>query len=956
MASFTDIVPQFTPYIQQAPVQALVEVGMEKQRRYDEGIQKIQASIDNVAGIPVVTDLQRQYLQSKLDQLGSKLKTVAAGDFSNYQLVNSVSGMTSQIIKDPIIRAAASSATNIAKQEEFMNEERKKGNLTPDNEYNYRKAFDAYTKSGLTDESGKPIVFNKDYIAHFDVDKYVRETFDAVKPGNYTFEQLYETDENGNVRYEEVKDKTGRVISRTPKVSKIATVLEQEGRFPPEVQATLNQIFSDPRVKQQLQITGEYNYRAYTPEMLTGKFASVKDQQLKGINDRLAELNMKKAAGEDVQSDIDKLEEAADLVESQFNQVAEAIRTSPDAVRGSMYMDEVKGNWTRMYGTVSEKRTAEKNELYAMNFELQKEANDLEIRKEDMRYKWATLAETKKKNLDEKQREEFELKQKYPLAFPEVGPMKTGALNANAEFDKNYDKAAGVYGGAVDNLLFNTVLNNPKNKAAIKKYTDAGMSEEEAKSRIINNFAKSNGETPEDFRARWFTKATSYLSQNQEKLDPQVLSDLQSAQNAQTVFRTFADAKKQIDAKTPEDYKQLTKSLKPITVDTRTIFGKLYGSIIPQRVKDFFGMSGGTITLTPQQQYDLAIATSGDRAGQSAAVRAEAKAAQDRLAASGIDKDLAETISKNLAGKLTTGSETLDRYIGMSPVGNIIGTASLASQSAAKMDPSKRAYSNLVEAIGNPSTVTNLEKRAKAISEVYQFNPVAKTGIITGKEETDKVYRDAIGRFIGNYAQLGVNESPGFVDNAPAMMQIINDKKGSVEMEAKKDEVTGEVKQVLKFYNEKAQFVGEMTIDGYEAATLGKNPSSYFTMPGVKVAEIRFNSTGNGTTSFTGNVKDPNTYLGNDVLYNKDQFPLLKGQLPKGIDVRANISSTTSIDADGNPSTQYYNHLFINNNGQILPVKTFGAPKPNIDQAIQALNGINMQLIQQVIAENKSRK
>ncbi len=65
MASFTDILPQFNPYIQQLPVDAMVQVGMEKQRRYDEGVQKIQTQIDNIAGMDVIRDVDKAYLQSK---------------------------------------------------------------------------------------------------------------------------------------------------------------------------------------------------------------------------------------------------------------------------------------------------------------------------------------------------------------------------------------------------------------------------------------------------------------------------------------------------------------------------------------------------------------------------------------------------------------------------------------------------------------------------------------------------------------------------------------------------------------------------------------------------------------------------------------------------------------------------------------------------------------------------
>jgi hypothetical protein len=117
---------------------------------------------------------------------------------------------------------------------------------------------------------------------------------------------------------------------------------------------------------------------------------------------------------------------------------------------------------------------------------------------------------------------------------------------------------------------------------------------------------------------------------------------------------------------------------------------------------------------------------------------------------------------------------------------------------------------------------------------------------------------------------------------------------------------------------------------------------------------MRFNSTGNGTTSYSGDVKSVDTYLRNDVLYNKDEFPLLRGQLSNSIDVKGNISSTTVIDRDGSPSIQYYNHIFVNDGGKKI-IKTFNVPKPNIDQSIQGLNGITPQLIQQIIAENKAK-
>ena len=39
MASFTDAISSFNPYVQQLPVELMAKVGMAKQAQYDAGIQ-----------------------------------------------------------------------------------------------------------------------------------------------------------------------------------------------------------------------------------------------------------------------------------------------------------------------------------------------------------------------------------------------------------------------------------------------------------------------------------------------------------------------------------------------------------------------------------------------------------------------------------------------------------------------------------------------------------------------------------------------------------------------------------------------------------------------------------------------------------------------------------------------------------------------------------------------------
>lgn len=139
MASFTDKSLQFNPYIQELPVEAMVQVGMQKQAQYDQGVQKIQNEIDRVGGIELYRPQDKQILQSKLNELGSRLKTVAAGDFSNQQLVNSVAGMTGQIIKDENIINAVSSTQQYKKAIKEREEYLKDGKTSPSNDWLFQQ-------------------------------------------------------------------------------------------------------------------------------------------------------------------------------------------------------------------------------------------------------------------------------------------------------------------------------------------------------------------------------------------------------------------------------------------------------------------------------------------------------------------------------------------------------------------------------------------------------------------------------------------------------------------------------------------------------------------------------------------------------------------------------------------------------------------------------------------------
>ena len=261
MASFTDIIPQFNPYVQQLPVEAMVQVGMEKQKRYDDGIQKIQTQIDNIAGLDIAQDAQRVYLQSKLNELGNNLKNVAAGDFSNFQLVNSVGGMTSQIVKDPRIVNALSSTKAYRKGLEDMAALTKDGKASASRTWEFKNAANSWL-NGDVDSS-----FNTLYKPYTNYRKNATEIIKGLTGDSTIRDDAFDVDAKGNLV---IKD----ALTRT----KLA------GISPEKIQQALLTGLS-PDDWEQISVDGRYNYANTTPQ----SFAESLNASYKGKYDAFAQ-------------------------------------------------------------------------------------------------------------------------------------------------------------------------------------------------------------------------------------------------------------------------------------------------------------------------------------------------------------------------------------------------------------------------------------------------------------------------------------------------------------------------------------------------------------------------------------------------------------------------------------------------------------------------------------------
>ena len=326
MASYLDNIPTFNEYVEQRPQDEMLKVGLFKQQRYEEGVQKIQKSIDNIAGLDVVRDVDKQYLQSKLNSLGSQLSGVAGGDFSNFQLVNTVDGMTNQLIKDPNILNAVGSAAKYRKQLENQEKINVDGKGSESNDWDFNRRVEAWYNGGI-DAS-----FNTQFKPYVD---YNEEAMKIVK--------ALASDSTENDVYMG-KDKNGRTV-----IYDAITRTKIEGITADKIQTALSAGLS-PDAFRQMGIDGEFQFSNQDDEMfaqnVNESYSSTFDILLKDRTN-LESLMSKTSTVEkklQIQSQIDAIDAQTKLLKEEYDNVSSTFTSGDvDSAKARLYST----NWMR---------------------------------------------------------------------------------------------------------------------------------------------------------------------------------------------------------------------------------------------------------------------------------------------------------------------------------------------------------------------------------------------------------------------------------------------------------------------------------------------------------------------------------------------------------------------------------------------------------------------------------
>jgi hypothetical protein len=575
MANYTDAILQFNPYVQQLPVELMMKVGMQKQAQYDQGVQKIQQSIDNVAGLDAPRPQDKEYLESKLGELGNRLKTVAAGDFSNQQLVNSVGGMASSLIKDPYIQSAVYSAAQIKKNSKRMAEAEEKGELAPENVDLYQKELNKYMTGKLGDQ------FDGKYIPYVDVMEHLRKVAKDTGVDENIIPDLFETDSNGKTVMQK-NPVTGQI---SPKINKVMAERHLKGKTAEKLLMAFNNSLT-PEVKRQLAITGIYQNKDLTPEMLAAKTSASFSGHIKQLETDIARLDMAMDVASNSQYDPEKLQvlqaarqdatDSLSKIEKQRNELTDInyVTKNADSIRANLYSTNF------LQGTANQMKEVSDITEYKVNpwFDVMMKENDYNLRLKQENRQANEFNILRREHATDREEDKAKWRLDYYGKFgqfpEEIG--KKSKTNIIAPIDeKDYEGLRGQFEGGYSEDV--DAQNNLSQKLGLQflKSRNPNLSDEQ----LMKQVEKWTG-GKEESKTAMMNRFAGYLVTNYDKNPRDIPSKFHGQIEALKLLNdavvSKGDAIRTIDEQAREqaskegldvkEYDKLVKSIKPLTL------------------------------------------------------------------------------------------------------------------------------------------------------------------------------------------------------------------------------------------------------------------------------------------------------------------------------------------------------------------------------------------------------
>lgn len=310
MASFTDDVQRFNPYVQQVPVDAYNRAELYRQGKYDAGVQAVQSYVDQTTGLDV-DPKYKDYLQNSVNSLQDQVRKVGKADFSDMQLVNQIGGAASKIVGDSTVQAGIQSAANLKNQQTARAQAQKEGKSSVENDAYLDDQYAAWRQDP---DLKNP--FSGKYVQYTDLNK---KWLEVVK-------SLHADDRLNDIPFETFQKPDGTVGVNYNKMSDVMMKLGISGLESSKIQNAISATMT-PGDLQQLAISAKYAFRGYTPDDMVKASDSKYQSNVKDITSKLA----------DAQKELPTL--VGNTARSKYlNDIINDYKNQLDPVKGSLAM------------------------------------------------------------------------------------------------------------------------------------------------------------------------------------------------------------------------------------------------------------------------------------------------------------------------------------------------------------------------------------------------------------------------------------------------------------------------------------------------------------------------------------------------------------------------------------------------------------------------------------------
>lgn len=194
MANFIGAIEQFNPYIQQIPTEAYTKVGMFKEQQYQAGVQKVQDTVDKVAGLDIANEGGRNYLKARVSELTGALNKYSHVDFSNPDNVSQLSSLAKPLYQDEnivndVINTGVYRKWNKEAGEAFKSGKMELGQYARENSDASQWLTSQSAGSKYTGRSTPNLATRKDLL-----DRIVKAKKDAFDKNEYVYDINYSKD------------------------------------------------------------------------------------------------------------------------------------------------------------------------------------------------------------------------------------------------------------------------------------------------------------------------------------------------------------------------------------------------------------------------------------------------------------------------------------------------------------------------------------------------------------------------------------------------------------------------------------------------------------------------------------------------------------------------------------------------------------------------------------------